>query len=98
MNPSSLKNLKRGGQPGRRRGIPNKVTLEIRDAARAIVEDDAYVESLKRRVIAGRAPHMETLLFHYAYGKPKDQVEVSGAAGAVTVVRFVDVSSARAQR
>ena len=75
MNPNSLANLKRGG-PGRPRGVQNKATKEIRDAARAIVEDAGYVESLKRRVTAGKAPHMETLLFHYAYGKPAETVNL----------------------
>ena len=69
--------LKRGG-PGRRPGIPNKATLEIKDASRRLVEDPDYVKSLTRRLVAGKAPHMETLLFHYAYGKPKEQHEHSG--------------------
>jgi hypothetical protein len=30
------------------------------------------------RLIAGKAPHMETLLHHYAYGKPKELIEQAG--------------------
>lgn len=75
--PRNTSGLKRGG-PGRPKGQPNKATAEIRDAARAIVEDKDYAESLKKRVIAGKAPHMETLLFHYAYGKPKDVTDHEG--------------------
>lgn len=64
---------------GRQKGTPNKATVEIREIARALVEDPAYVASLRERLIAGEAPHMETLLHHYAYGKPPERVEVSGS-------------------
>jgi hypothetical protein len=66
------------GEGGRPKGATNKATRAIKEAARALVEDRAYQESLKRRVTAGRAPHMETLLFAYAYGKPKDVTEHEG--------------------
>lgn len=63
---------------GRRKGTPNKATPEIREAARQLVEDPAYRVALRRRLIAGKASHMETLLFHYAYGRPADRVEPPG--------------------
>lgn len=69
--------LKRGG-PGRPKGSLNKATLEIKDAARKLVEAPEYVMSLERRLTQGRAPHMETLLFHYAYGKPTETVDTPG--------------------
>lgn len=47
--------------------------------ATRLVEDPAYVEQLKRRLTSGKAPHMETLLFHYAYGKPKETTELQGS-------------------
>lgn len=52
------------------------VTREIRDAAREILENPRYRKSLEARLLKGRAPHMETLLHHYAYGKPKDTFDV----------------------
>ena len=70
-------NLLRGG-PGRPKGVPNKATAEIKAVARRLVEDPLYVTALAQRLVRGRAPHMETLLFHYAYGKPKETVEHSG--------------------
>jgi hypothetical protein len=68
--------LRKGG--GRPRGVPNKASLEIKKSARLLVEDEDYQASLKQRITAGKAPHMETLLFQYAYGKPKDVTEHEG--------------------
>ena len=70
---SNINLNKPGGKRGRPKGVPNKATREIKEAARALLERPAYLVSLRRRVDAGEAPHMETLLHHYAYGKPKDE-------------------------
>lgn len=85
MNRRSLENLRKGG-PGRKKGQPNRATVEIRDAARAIVERPDYVKKLTKRLDEGKAPHMETLLWHFAYGRPKEQVEHSGAVSMPTRV------------
>lgn len=61
--------------PGRPKGSLNKATREIKDIASGLLSDPAYVESLRRRLTSGKAPHMETLLHHYAYGKPKETVD-----------------------
>lgn len=74
-----------GNPAGRPKGAPNKATTEIRDLARKLLDDDDYRESLKRRLIAGEASHMETLLHHYAFGKPSDKVEVTGGGLPVVV-------------
>jgi hypothetical protein len=63
-----------GNPNGRPKGSHNKATFEIKVFARAFLESDEYQESLKRRVLAGEAPHMETLLHHYAYGKPVERI------------------------
>jgi hypothetical protein len=60
---------------GRPKGIPNKNTRAIKEFASELLSDPAYVAELKLRLQSGKAPHMETLLHHYAYGKPKEQVE-----------------------
>ena len=57
---------------GRHAGTPNKATVEIKDFARSILEDPHYQKRLRDRVIQGKVPQMEVLLFHYAYGKPKE--------------------------
>ena len=64
------------GNPGRPKGSTGRKANEVRDAARAIVDDPDYRLSLKARVMLGTAPHMEPLLWHYAYGKPIERVEV----------------------
>ena len=63
---------------GRKKGTPNKATVEIREASRTLVEDPEYRASLRQRLKRGQAPHMETLLHHYAYGKPREGLDVSG--------------------
>jgi hypothetical protein len=65
---------------GRPKGALNKATREIKDFARALLESDSYRESLRRRVESGRAPHMETLLHYYGYGKPKETVDTPAIA------------------
>lgn len=69
------------GEGGRPKGIPNKATREIATAAHALLSDKKYLASLKVRLEEGKAPHMETLLHHYAYGKPTEKHEHSGANG-----------------
>lgn len=80
---------------GRKKGSPNKATVEVRAAARLLVEDPGYRTSLAVRLKLGEAGPMETLLWQYAYGKPKETVEVTGTDGAPiateVVVRFVGV-------
>ncbi len=69
---SRTRGLRRGG-PGRRKGIPNKTTQEVRTAAQRLVNDKRYRARLRRRLIDGTAaPAVEVLMWHYAYGKPKD--------------------------
>jgi hypothetical protein len=65
----------RNGNPGggRPKGTPNKATLEIKAFARNFLMSDRYRRTLKRRILAGTAPHMEVLLHHYAFGKPTDK-------------------------
>lgn len=57
--------------------------------ARRLVEDPEYVELLAERLRDGKAPHMETLLFHYAYGKPAEKMELTGESGGPVVMLYV---------
>ena len=58
---------------GRAKGVPNRATAEIRDFARNLLEDPAYKEALRERLIKGQAGSVEIQLLHYAYGKPKSE-------------------------
>ncbi len=71
---------------GRKKGGLNKATRDIRDMARALVEDQDYQASLQSRLRAGQASHMETLLHQYAYGKPKETVEVQSGKRPLEII------------
>ena len=75
-----------GNPQGRPRGSPNKATREIREAAREVLENPRYRRSLEERLLKGTAPHMETLLHHYAYGKPTERLEHSGQVGLLELL------------
>ena len=70
---------------GRQAGSLNKATLKIRDAARRLLGDSAYLRSVRTRLLEGKAPQLEVLLHHYAYGKPKDTVEQVGPPQHIVV-------------
>lgn len=74
--------LKRGG-PGRKPGVPNRTTVEIRDLARKLF-DEEYWKRAHQRVLSGRiAPAVEAKLLAYAYGEPKQQIDLSGQVNVV---------------
>jgi len=55
---------------------------EARFFALSVVRDPTYRAGLRKRAQSGRlAPAVECLLFHYAYGKPAEHVEI-GSPGA----------------
>lgn len=62
---------------GRRIGTPNKVTLEIKAFARSLLEDPTYQAKLRQRILDGNAPQIEQLLYHYVYGKPRQELELT---------------------
>jgi hypothetical protein len=58
--------------------VPNKVTVEAKAAAEALVDDPIYREKLlhdmrKRRVL----PAVETMLWYFAKGKPVERHEIA---------------------
>lgn len=64
--------------PGRPPGAPNKRTLAAREKAAEILATPEYRESLVRRIQQDTlAPLMERTLWEYAYGVPKQKVEVN---------------------
>jgi hypothetical protein len=62
--------------------VPNKATREAREIAARLVDDPEYQRRLRQRLLDGELPPaIEVMLWHYAKGKPKDVVEVSGGTG-----------------
>ena len=87
--------LKRGGSPGRPKGVPNKATTEAKEACARIVDDPVYREKLLSRALKGTlAPPVEVMLWHYAKGKPKETIEHQGQIGVLTPEAVAKLSDA----
>jgi hypothetical protein len=57
---------------------PWRMTAEARAFARQIVNSPEYRASLLRRIVQGALPpQIEAMLWHYSYGKPTEQVQVT---------------------
>jgi hypothetical protein len=82
--------------PGRPKGSHNKNTVDAREMATRFLGDSVYQTNLLKRLRAGKAPHLEPLLYHYAYGKPVDRLKVEGALGTFDLVTALR-EAARAQ-
>lgn len=66
-----------GNPKGRKPGVPNKATREIKALWRGILEDPIVQARLLHDAQRGRlAPPVLCMGFAYAYGKPKESVEV----------------------
>jgi len=55
----------------------NNHTIEAKALARQLVNDPTYRQQLLQRLQAGEAGAMEPLLWAYAFGKPKEQLEMN---------------------
>ena len=68
-----------GNPQGRAKGIPNKATREFKEFWHSFLESAEYRDSLRLRLIRGKAPHIESYLAQLVIGKPKDTLEVQGS-------------------
>jgi hypothetical protein len=74
---------------GRKKGTPNKATREIREVAVGLLEDPDYQRRLRTRLLGGKLPpQIESLLFHYAYGKPRETVAVAANPSLAELLRL----------
>jgi hypothetical protein len=80
---------------GRKPGTPNKATVEIKEFAQSILEDPHYQKRLRNRVIEGKALQIEVLLFHYAYGKPKEHFSVERGPTVEELVSLIHANPER---
>lgn len=98
--------MPRGAKPGERRGgrakgTPNKVTAEVREVCVGILAGKDYQQSIVARVKAGTLPAaVECLMWHYAYGKPKDTLALENAIPVLVVDELTaeDIAEIRASR
>ena len=59
----------------RQRGSLNKATVEAKATCAGLVDDPAYRRSLGKRLRTGKlSPAVECMLWHYAKGKPKEEL------------------------
>jgi hypothetical protein len=80
-----------GNPRGRQPGVPNKATREVKALAQSILEDPEVQQRMLLDARKGKlAPPVMTMLFHYAYGKPKDRLEVEGTIREQLVIRITD--------
>lgn len=78
---------------GRKPGSVNKNKTDVAVIARALVDDEGYRALCKARLNAGTMPPgVESMLWHYAYGKPIEHLVLNGDdEGGPVRVKFVDV-------
>lgn len=77
--------------PAEERRLVKAAKAEIATLAKYLVEDPLYLLDLKRRLASGKLhPTIESMLFAYAYGKPKERIEVHRASIVRIVHEFAD--------
>jgi hypothetical protein len=82
---------KRSDQPATKQGFGTgahggkRLTAEIQEFCRRFISSPRYREKLKERIEAGQAQQMEVLIWHYAYGKPR---EVQAAPAALIQINM----------
>jgi len=54
--------------------MPNRVTREVREVALNLVTNLEYLAGVRKRLASGRAGTLETVIWYYAYGKPRETV------------------------
>ena len=80
--------FKKGGKggPGRKKGVPNKISKEAKGICVDMLTDPEYIRSLARRLHGGTlAPGMETMVWYYGFGKPIERIKHSGDSFATIV-------------
>jgi len=74
----------RSGNPqGRRPGVLNKATREVKELAARLLDDETYRANLLERLRSGTAGALEPLLWHYRFGKPKETVDLATMGVAI---------------
>jgi hypothetical protein len=64
---------------------------QVKELAKALVTDPLYLTMLQRRMREGKLPPaVEVTLWYYAFGKPKEQIEVKKASVVKILHEYAD--------
>ncbi len=83
----SFKKGESGNRSGRPKGAKNKATRALKEFWREFFDSRDYRDKLMRRIMTGKAPHMEKELHHYVYGVPRETLKVEGDVPSFRVVK-----------
>jgi len=81
MARSSTTFTKRPANAGKKKGDIGGKSKEIKKFFADFISGKEYRENIKQRILKGRAPHIETLAFHYTCGKPAERVQIDDPNG-----------------
>lgn len=73
------KGEKRHPNAGRKKGTKNKKTVDLEAEFQRLTEfmgDQEYAENVKRRIMTGRASHLEKLAWEKKYGKAPLEIKL----------------------
>ena len=78
--------------PGRPKGSLNQRTLEAKAFARQLVSNPTYLQNLQT-ALENRTvdTSIEAMIWHYAYGKPKESVEIQYNFEALTTKEVIQL-------
>lgn len=80
--PRNTSGLKRTAGPGRPKGVPNKATREVKEWMTAFAAKPEYRASVERRLLSGKAPHIEAHMWKCLWPAPKDGASLTNENGA----------------
>lgn len=86
-----------GNPKGKAKGTRNKATVEVQAWMEKLTTSKEYLASAERRILAGKAPHLESYILQKVGGKATERLEVSGALTVPEVVTFVIQQQAGAE-
>ena len=61
---------------GRKKGSLNSKTIEAKEICLEMIHNKSYQKTLLKRLIDGTAGPIESQVWHYAFGKPKEHLDI----------------------